>query len=237
MTPPPMTRRDFCHLTSGATATATTLAMAAGSVLSATHAVAAEPPTPRRDLVLGVACSPRPGKTTATAVAKALEGVKEMSPQLQTELIDLGGRHIAGWSPQPVPDDFDAILPKLKDPRLAGLIIGSPCYFRSLSSLCKAFIERCMPLRDPVMVLADKPIGALAVSGNRNGGQELVIQQIHAGMISYGMFPVGGQPPAMLGGTLWNNGSETEDLSNDKIGLDSARLLGRHVGQWALRLA
>jgi multimeric flavodoxin WrbA len=160
-----------------------------------------------------------------------------MDPRLQTELIDLGGLRIAGWSPQQVPDDFDTLLPKLKDPKLAGLIIGSPCYFRSLSSLCKAFIERCMPLRDTVTVLADKPVGALAVAGNRHGGQELVIQQIHAGMISYGMFPVGGHAPALLGGTLWNNGSEKEDLSNDKIGLESARLLGRHVGQWALRLA
>lgn len=66
----------------------------------------------------------------------------------------------------------------LKDPGLAGLILGSPCYFRSLSSLCKAFIERCMPLRDPPAPLADKWVGALAVAGNRHGGQELVVQQI-----------------------------------------------------------
>ncbi|MCF7675893.1 MAG: NAD(P)H-dependent oxidoreductase, partial [Akkermansiaceae bacterium] len=71
---------------------------------------------------------------------------------------------IAGWSPTPVRDDLDAILPKLNDPQFGGLIIGSPAYFRSLSSLCKAFIERCMPLREGAKPLVDKPVGALAVA-------------------------------------------------------------------------
>lgn len=229
---PSVTRRNFCSTTP----LATLAVVAAGAVASGSVA-AAEPAPTDPILLLGVSCSPRPGKTTAAAVTKALEGAREMSPRIRTELIDLGGLRIAGWTPEPVSDDFDAVLPKLKDPRLGGLILGSPCYFRSLSALCKAFIERCMPLRDPVMVLANKPVGALAVAGNRNGGQELVIQQIHAGMISYGMLPVGGHAPAMLGGTLWNNGADKDDLSKDALGLESARLLGRHVAECMLRLA
>jgi multimeric flavodoxin WrbA len=189
-------------------------------------------PPPR--LILGIACSPRRGKTTAQAVEAALAGARGVGSGIRTALIDLGGLRISGWSPEPSSDDFDAILPRLKDPDLAGLIVGSPCYFRSLSALCKAFIERCMPLRDSVMVLKDKPVGALAVAGNRNGGQELVIQQIHAGLISYGMIPVGGNSPAMLGGTVWN--SAGDDVGKDEIGLASARLLGAHVAELALRL-
>jgi multimeric flavodoxin WrbA len=171
--------------------------------------------------------------TTAKAVQAALDAAKAVDARIEVELIDLGGLSISGWSPTPVKDDFDAILPKLNDPQLGGIIIGSPSYFRSLSSLCKAFIERCMPLREGTKPLMDKPVGALAVGGNRNGGQELVVQQILTAMLSYGMVAAGGKSPAMLGGTLWN---EKEDVTQDEIGLQSAKLLGAHVAELALRL-
>jgi multimeric flavodoxin WrbA len=83
------------------------------------------------------------------------------------------------------------------------------------------------------MPLANKPVGALAVAGNRNGGQELIIQQILTAMLSYGMVPVGGNSPAMLGGTLW---SAKDDVTQDEIGLQSAKLLGTHVAEVALLL-
>lgn len=226
----PLNRRDF--LGSTVTAAGTTLALT--STFTSARAAEATGGTGAPIKIIGVAGSARRGKTTAMAVNTALEAARAVNPRIEIELIDLGGLKFSGWSPNQTPDDFDALLPKLRDPNLGGLILGSPCYFRSLSSLCKAFIERCMPLRDPVMVLADKPIGALAVSGNRNGGQELVIQQIHAGMISYGMIPVGGKPPAMLGGTLWNHAGD--DLSKDEDGLKTARLLGTHVAEVALRV-
>lgn len=211
-------------------ATAGTAALAA----TATTALAAESPGQNMVKILGVSCSPRKGMTTAKAVQAALDAARALDARIQTELIDLGGLNIAGWSPAIPRDDFDAILPKLQDPQLGGLIIGSPSYFRSLSALCKAFIERCMPLREGKMVLANKPVGALAVAGNRNGGQELVVQQILIAMLSYGMIPVGGHAPAMLGGALV---STKDDVSQDEAGLQSARLLGAHVAEVALKLA
>lgn len=217
------TRRNFLAA-AGTTALAVTMTTA--------HAAAAGSDKPLR--ILGIACSPRKGMTTTKAVQAALDAAKAVDPRIVVELIDLGGLSISGWSPQPVKDDFDAILPKLGDPQLGGLIIGSPSYFRSLSSLCKAFIERCMPLREGSMSLADKPVGALAVSSNRNGGQELVVQQILTAMLSYGMVPVGGKSPAMLGGTLWNT---KDDVNQDEIGMQSAKLLGVHVAELALKLA
>jgi multimeric flavodoxin WrbA len=218
-----LTRRNFLAAT-GTAALATTV--------STSRAAAAEGGPPLR--ILGIACSPRKGMTTATAVQAALDAAKAVSPRIVVELIDLGGLRIAGWSPTPVPDDFEAILPKLTDPRLGGLIIGSPAYFRSLSALCKAFIERCMPLREGGKPLQDKPVGALAVGGNRHGGQELVVQQILTAVLSYGMVPVGGNPPAMLGGTLWN---EKDQVTQDETGIQSAKLLGAHVAEVALKLA
>ena len=216
-----LTRRNFLA-TAGTAALATTLASGAE-----------EPPKGKTVEILGIACSPRKGMTTAKAVQAALDAAKSVDARIAVELIDLGGLSIAGWSPTLPKDDFDAILPKLKDPQLGGLIFGSPAYFRSLSSLCKAFIERCMPLREGVMLLADKPVGALAVGGGRNGGQELVVQQILTAMLSYGMVPVGGKSPAMLGGTLWNT---KDDVSQDEPGLQSAKLLGTHVAEVALKL-
>jgi hypothetical protein len=41
--------------------------------------------------LVGVACSPRPGKTTRAAVQLALDAAKEAHPELRVELIDLAG--------------------------------------------------------------------------------------------------------------------------------------------------
>ena len=184
--------------------------------------------------ILGISCSPRKGMTTAKAVQAALDAAKGLDARIQVELIDLGGLNIAGWSPTPPQDDFTAILPKLQDPAVAGIIIGSPSYFRSLSALTKAFIERCAPLREPKMLLDGKPVGVIATGAFRNGGQELVIEQIQTAMLCFGMIPVGGRPPAFQGGTVL---STKDDISGDELGLGTARNTGLRVADFALRLA
>ncbi|MHB1308739.1 MAG: flavodoxin family protein [Limisphaerales bacterium] len=184
--------------------------------------------------ILGISCSPRKGMTTAKAVQAALDAAKGLDMQrIEVELIDLGGLNIAGWSPTPPQDDFAAILPKLQDPAVAGLIIGSPSYFRSLSALTKAFIERCAPLREPKMLLDGKPVGVIATGAFRNGGQELVIEQVQTAMLCFGMIPVGGRPPAFQGGTVL---STKDDISGDELGLGTARNTGLRLADLALRL-
>jgi multimeric flavodoxin WrbA len=184
--------------------------------------------------ILGIACSPRAGMTTAKAVQVALDAAKDVDARIDVELIDLGGLNIAGWSPSPPNDDFAAILPKLQDPAVAGLIIGSPSYYRGASALCRAFIERCGPLREPTMVLADKPVGVIATGGARNGGQELVIDQIQVAMLCFGMLPVGGRPPAYQGGLVL---ATKDDISGDEIGLLTSRHTGLRVADLAVKLA
>ena len=218
-----LTRREFVGVTASAAL--------AGS-LATTTAQAAETGGPTLK-IFGIACSPRRGMTTARAVQAALVAAKGVNPRIAVELIDLGGHHIAGWSPEPPPDDFTAILPKLQDPAVAGLIIGSPSYFRGLSALCKAFIERCAPLREPKMLLDGKPVGVIATGGFRNGGQELVIEQIQTAMLCFGMIPVGGRPPAFQGGTVL---ATKDDISGDELGLTTARNTGLRVADLALRL-
>jgi multimeric flavodoxin WrbA len=216
------TRRNFLA-TAGAAVLATGL----------THG-AEETPKGKAIKILGIACSPRKGMTTAKAVQVALDAAKSADPRIEVELIDLGGLNISGFSPKPPQDDFVAILPKLQDPALGGLIIGSPSYFRGMSSLCKAFLERCAPLREPKMVLANKPVGVVAVGAFRNGGQEMTLEQIQAVMLCFGMVVVGGKPPAFQGATVL---SAKDDIGADELGLDTAKKLGAHLGEMAVRLA
>jgi multimeric flavodoxin WrbA len=219
----------------------TTLTASAAASMTSPAAAAQGDKTVR---IVGVSCSPRKGKTTATAIQVALDAARTVDPRISTELIDLGGLQIAGSlggatsaeAKQPE-DDFDIeVLPALKAPRLPdGLIIGSPSYFRSMSALCKAFLERIAVLREPKLLLADRPVGVVATGAYRNGGQELVIQEILTVMLCHEAMGVGGKPRAHQGATLWN--AYKDDILKDEFGIESAKRLGIRVAEAALRLA
>ena len=192
--------------------------------------------------IVGISCSPRRGKTTATALGICLRAAGLVDRRIETELIDLGGLTIHGSTgtklppPGTEPDDFDALASKLKDPAVRAIVIGSPVYFRTMSALCKSFIERCAALRVGGFALANKAVGALAVGGYRNGGQELVIEQIQAALLCHEVFLVGGKPRAHQGATVWNIDNADEVLK-DRVGMDSAQKLGRRLAEAALLLA
>ena len=224
-----MNRRKFINKT-----------LAAGAAVSISSATAVS--GNRRPVkILGISCSPRKGKTTATAIKAALDAAKKVNSRIDIELIDLGGLEISGFSGNIKPagggkkDDFDRILPKLQDPNVGGWIIGSPVYFRSMSALCKAFLERCAVLRKPKLLLADTVAGILTVGAYRNGGQELVIERIQSVLLCHEMMIVGGKPGAHQGATLWN--AYKDDITKDEFGMDTARKLGIRVAEAALRLA
>jgi multimeric flavodoxin WrbA len=218
-----LTRRHFIGA-AGAAALAT----------SATTARGAEHTEAGTMKLIGVSCSPRKGMTTAKSVQAALDAAKAVDARIAVELVDLGGLNIAPWSPNPPEDDMAALLPRFRDPAVAGLIIGSPCYFRSLSGLAKCFLERLAPLRQPEMVLAGKPFGVVTVGAFRNGGQEMTIQQIQAILLCYGMIPVGGHAPAFQGATLL---SANDSVAGDELGLKTAGQLGKKVAEVARQLA
>lgn len=190
--------------------------------------------------IIGVACSPRKGKTTAQAVAICLEAAKAVDPQrIGTELIELAELDIPGYMAAGLPlkpghrDDFPAVAARIGDPQTAGIIIGSPVYFGNMTALCKAFLDRCGMFRAKQFALSGKVAGALAVGGVRNGGQELVVQTLLNVMMCHEMLIVGdGRPTAHWGATLWNNG--TDDISQDEFGVATARNLGRRVAEVAL---
>lgn len=220
-----MDRRNF--LTKGVAATTVFASMSSSSNAAESKKVR----------IVGVSCSPRRGKTTAMAVKTALDAAQGVNSGIKTELIDLGGLNISGYTPdaEPAEDDFDKIvLPKLREPLPDGLIIGSPVYFRAMSALCKAFLERLAVLRKPKLLLADVPVGALAVGAYRNGGQELAIEQIQSAMLCHEVMIVGGKPGAHQGATLWN--AYKDDITKDEFGIATAKQLGIRVAEAALSL-
>jgi multimeric flavodoxin WrbA len=226
-----MDRRNF--LTGGIVAT---------TAFASTGKTSAKAVNDKTVRIVGVSCSPREGKTTAASIKAALDAAGKVDPRIQTELIDLGGLEISGSlggstsaDAQQPKDDFDLmVLPRLRDPVPDGLIIGSPSYFRTMSALCKAFLERIAVLRSPKLLLADKPVGVLAVGAYRNGGQELVIEQIQAALLCHEVMIVGGKPGAHQGATLWN--AYKDDITKDEFGMESAKKLGIRVAEAALRL-
>jgi multimeric flavodoxin WrbA len=229
-----VTRRKFLRA-AGSTVAAGTVAGAATSAPSAQD----EHP-PKTIKIVGIACSPRKGKTTAAALRVCLDAAKAVAPErIDVEMIELAGMKIdgslavGGASAPGAGDDFPQLVPKLADPKVAGIIVGSPVYFCNMSALCKAFLDRCFAFRAKQFALANKVAGVVAVGGVRNGGQELTIQSIQAALLCQEMTVVGdGRPTAHTGATLLNDGKD--DISKDEFGIATAKNLGRRVAEVAL---
>ncbi len=224
-----VTRRSFLQTAGIGAASAT-----AFSTLSANEGSASQ-----KIKIIAISSSERLGKTTATALEASLESAVAFAPdRVETELIELANFEIPGYIAAGVPlkpghrDDFPQVAEKLSAENVAGIIIGTPVYYSNMSSLCKAFLERCGQFRK-TFAFSGKVAGVLAVGGNRNGGQELTLQTIHATLLCHEMLIVGeGRPTSHFGGTLWNNAKD--DITQDEFGMQTARNLGRRVAEVAL---
>lgn len=189
--------------------------------------------------IIGVSYSPRKDRTTAAALRVCLEAARAAGPEIESELIDLGGMKINGDLAAGIPlaagerDDFPQVEAKLRAPNVGGIIIGTPVPFSNMSSLCRAFLDRWMAFRGS-FALRDKVGGAVAVGAARNGGQELTLQAVHAAMLCQDMIIVSeGRPTSRLGGILV---STKDDISKDEVGLAAARSMGGRVAEPALLL-
>lgn len=102
-------------------------------------------------------------------------------------------------------------------------IIGTPVYQGNLSAQTKTILDRCRAIsaRDP-SILKNKIGGAIAVGGDRVGGQEPAIKTIMDFFIINEMIPVGGGAfGANLGGTIWSKDKMVEGAKEDSVGLKS----------------
>ena len=194
--------------------------------------------------IVGVSCSPRKGKTTRTSLEHCMGAISANYPGIQTEIIDLAGLDIRGCIACghcmkqlecSQKDDFNDLIPILKDPGLGGLILATPVYLGTMSSQCKVFLDRTVMFRRNGFLFRDIVGGAMAVGGFRNGGQEASILQIHSAMLVHDMILVGdGMPGSHFGGTLWSG--HPEGIEKDEPGLNTASSLGKRVAQVALKI-
>ena len=188
--------------------------------------------------ILGVSCSPRKGKTTAAALSICLEAAKAV-PGVTTELIELAGRNIGVYdpaNPKAAQGGFADLIPVLSDPNVGGIIVGTPIYMGNMTSLCKAFLDHCIVFRQQKFALSGKIAGVVAVGAGRNGGLELALRSVQASLLCQEMIVVGdGQPTAHFGAALVNDGKDS--IASDEVGIATAKNLGRHVAQVALKLA
>ena len=115
-----------------------------------------------------------------------------------------------------------------------GIIFASPVYNGGVSAQTKALMDRTRAL-----VAADKnvfkgKIGmGIVVGGDRNGGQEFALMQIHSFYIINGMVPVGGGFfGANLGATFWSK----DTLEGVKADEEGFRSLKKTVKRFAAAL-
>ena len=101
--------------------------------------------------LLGISASPRKGKSTFFVLEKTFDEVRKSFPEMDMEIIELGGLEIKGCNDCAlckkeldcsIKDDFTGLIDRLKDLAVRGMIIATPVYMGSMTSLCKAFLDR-----------------------------------------------------------------------------------------------
>ncbi len=118
-------------------------------------------------------------------------------------------------------DDMQFVYEKLK--WADAIIIGTPVYQGMLSAQTKAIMDRCRAIAaQDLHFIQNKPGAALAVGGDRIGGQELSIQVILNFYVINEALPVGGGSfGANLGGAFWSKDRGAEGAKEDEEGMKS----------------
>jgi len=192
--------------------------------------------------IIGINCSPRKGQTTQKGLEICFKAVHNESGNIATDIIELAGLDIRGCLgcgycnnhlKCKQEDDFNLLIPVLGDEEVAGIIIGTPVYLGTMTSQCKAFLDRTVVLARNGKLLRNKVGGVLAVGGVRNGGQELTIQAVQAAMFCHDMVCVGGGTKAAHFGAVLVS-DEQKGIECDELGIETAKDIGRRVANLAI---
>jgi multimeric flavodoxin WrbA len=105
-----------------------------------------------------------------------------------------------------------------------GIILATPVYNGGVSAQIKAVMDRTRAAVASDENIFKGKIGmGIAVGGDRAGGQELALTQIHTFFILNGMIPIsGGYFGANLGATLWSKDT-LEGVKQDEEGFRSLK--------------
>ena len=129
-------------------------------------------------------------------------------------------------------DDLKEVYEKLKKSRF--LLFGTPVFQGNLSGQIKTVMDRCRALVAENPLAFKNKIGmAIAVGGDRSGGQEIAIrgvldffQQNHVICVSGGAFG------ANLGASLWSNDKGKVGVENDEEGLKAIRKVVKRMAEF-----
>jgi multimeric flavodoxin WrbA len=121
-----------------------------------------------------------------------------------------------------IKDDMYEVYPHLRE--ADGIVFATPVYNGALSAQTKAVMDRCRALVAADFDFFRGKMGmAIAVGGDRMGGQELAISQIITFYVLNGVIPVGGGSfGANLGATFWSKDT-LEGVKEDEEGFRSLR--------------
>ena len=129
-------------------------------------------------------------------------------------------------------DDMQELYPKLEIAKF--LLFGTPVFQGNLSGQLKTVMDRCRALvaKNP-NVFKGKVGVALAVGGDRSGGQEIAIrsildfyQQNHIHSVSGGAFG------ANLGASLWSRDMGKQGIEEDEEGLRTLRKVIKRLAEF-----
>jgi len=179
-------------------------------------------------MILGLCGSPRAG-ATEYVLRKALKMIE--AEGYSTKFFSVRGKTInycihCDYGLQKngctFKDDMDELYPLLSE--FEGIIVASPVYNGGVTAQTKAVIDRTRALvaADP-RTFGDKKGMAIAIGGDRVGGQELAIQQIITFFMLNGIIAVsGGAFGANIDATFWSKDS-LEGVEEDEEGFRSLR--------------
>ncbi|KXB06935.1 Fe-S cluster protein [candidate division MSBL1 archaeon SCGC-AAA382A20] len=128
-------------------------------------------------------------------------------------------------------DGMSDVYTALEEAR--GIVLATPVYNSGISAQLKAMMDRTRALmaKDPESLRGKIGMG-ITIGGDRMGGQEISLMQIHAFFILNGMIPVsGGSFGANLGATFWSKDSK-EGVMKDKEGFKTLEKSIKRLAQF-----
>jgi multimeric flavodoxin WrbA len=188
-------------------------------------------------MIIGICGSPRK-QATEYVLEQALTMLQEK--RLETKLWSVHGKWVDYCAHCDyclknkacvVQDDVQELYALLTGAQ--GIIFASPVYNGGVSAQTKAVMDRMR-----AVVAADKnffkgKIGmGIVTGGDRNGGQEFALMQIHNFFIINGMIPVGGGFfGANLGATFWSKDT-LEGVKLDEEGFRSLKKTTKRFAEY-----
>ena len=128
-------------------------------------------------------------------------------------------------------DDMNTLYSLLEE--ASAYVFATPVYNGNVSGQMKTLMDRCRALLSRNhKVFRYKPVIAVAVGGDRVGGQEPAIQQITSFFVMNGGVPVsGGTFGANLGATFWSKDS-LEGVLEDEEGFRSLSMTIKRLDKY-----